>query len=65
MISFSRIIRNGDYLGYCPDKGYIYSLFLSYDERGGSRYMITAVKNGEYLVLLEYSVDVKGEGEND
>ncbi|WP_169712532.1 hypothetical protein [Parageobacillus galactosidasius] len=54
-MSVQAIIRNGEYLGYCEEKGYIYSVFYGYDERGRKIYRIYAIKGGEEQLLIEFT----------
>lgn len=54
-MSVQAIIRNGEYLGYDEEKGYIYSVFAGYDKRGRKIYQIYAVKNGKAFLLIEFT----------
>lgn len=50
----SYIYRSGEYLGYDPDYGYIYSVFINHTKDGKKRYAVIAVKNNEAKILIIY-----------
>lgn len=54
-VSVKHIVTNGEYLGYCDEKGYVYSIFCGYDERGRKIYRIYAIKGGEKQLLIEFT----------
>lgn len=53
-MSVEHVITAGEYLGLCPKRGYIYSVFTGYSGRGLKQYSIVAVKNGAVAILLSY-----------
>lgn len=54
-MSIQTIIHSGEYLGYCEEKGYIYSMFTGYDKKGKKKYTIFAIKNGYASQLIEFT----------
>jgi hypothetical protein len=55
MTTVGFIMKNGEYLGYCEEKGYMYSLFMGYDDKGRKLYRIYAIKNNKPYLLIEYT----------
>lgn len=46
-----KTIENKVYLGFCEEKGYVYSAEIRHNE-----YKIVAVRNNEVTVLIEYTL---------
>lgn len=56
MFTIKSIINRGEYLGFDNQKGYLYSLFVSYNEKGQPLYSIYAIKDGEADLLITYPI---------
>lgn len=55
-VTFKRLLIAGEYLGFCEDKGYLYSIFLDYNNRGDAVFGIYSVRGHVLEQLIEYSV---------
>lgn len=64
-MNLKHIMRNGEYLGYCPVKGYLYSLFSCFDDKGNALYRIYSIKNNKIEKLIEFSATKGGENNED
>lgn len=54
-MSIEIVKSTGEYLGHCPQKGYIYSVPAGYDQKGNQKYAIVSLIMGGINTLLVYS----------
>lgn len=55
--TYQFVKENGEYLGFCKIKGYIYSVFNGYDNKGRAIYSVCALSNGDVITLITYKVE--------
>lgn len=55
--TYEYVKKNGEYLGFDSMKGYIYSVFSGFDEKGREKYSVCALYNGDVCILITYSVN--------
>lgn len=53
------ISKYGEYLGFDPTKGYLYSVYLGLNKKKEKTYGVYAIKEGQINCLIKYTV--KGE----
>ena len=54
-LTVETVKRQGEYLGFCPIKGYIYSVFRGYDEKGNKKYTVVALYDGDIYPLISFT----------
>jgi len=54
-MTFETIKKQGEYLGFCEMKGYIYSVFRGHDKKGCKLYSVVAVKDNQTMILITFS----------
>jgi hypothetical protein len=60
-VTFKRLVLNGEYLGHCDQRGYIYSIFSGYDESSRPQHSIYAVHGNALEHLITYPIINKEE----
>ncbi|CDQ41849.1 hypothetical protein [Virgibacillus salexigens] len=55
-VTYKQLILEGKYLGYCGHMGYLYSIFVRYDEKEQEVYQIYGVHGNALHFLIEYPI---------
>ncbi|PVC75037.1 hypothetical protein C2I27_03885 [Priestia megaterium] len=54
-MTYNTVKAHGEYLGFDEEKGFLYSVFRDYDNKGNKKYMIVHLTNGTVSPLIEYT----------
>jgi hypothetical protein len=58
-MSLNTIKARGEYLGFCEQKGYLYSVFTGYDFIGRQKFTIYAIRGGYAEYLIDFSIYIE------
>lgn len=54
-MAYQTVKEHGSYLGFCEQKGYIYSVFKGYDSHGKKEYFIVAISGNQVTYLIDFT----------
>lgn len=55
-MTVNQAMTQGEYLGYCPLKGDIYSVPMQANHYGNKKYVIVCIRHGALSYLIDYTV---------
>lgn len=58
-MTYKQVKEHGEYLGFCPQKGYLYSVYMGdgkYLGKAYQEYVIVYIANGDVSFLIDHKV---------